>query len=308
MLSLIIPTISLDDFLYDTVSKYKMIKNKNFEIIIVYDKKKIKQYEKFSNVVKGNPKLKLIQNTSRGRINALNLGYVNSVGDIIKCIDADDILLPQFFDELNQMAKYPAHCHNARLIDEYHKKVGSYTFEKSILFKNYEFVLSNLKSAPRWAWSFNRKIAENIFPIPPDLFAEDIWFCLKIKKFTKNIFHINKELYLYKQHSNSEWGGIANFDERIMRTRAKWILQFIPVLISHKRELGIKSENLFLEITNYYKVFLSKKNFYTIICAQTNVFYKLKLTIILYFPSFASKLLNIKWFLTKYFLMLKTLF
>ena len=41
--------------------------------------------------------------------------------------------------------------------------IGSYTFDNNILTKDYKFVLSNLKSAPRWVWSFNRNIAEYIF-------------------------------------------------------------------------------------------------------------------------------------------------
>ena len=72
------------------------------------------------------------------------------------------------------MERYPVHCHNANLINSNDEVVGTYNFDSNYLFKDYNYVLSNLKSQPRWIWSFNRKIADYIFPIPTELFAEDI--------------------------------------------------------------------------------------------------------------------------------------
>ena len=189
-------------------------------------------------------------------------------------------------------------------MNENNKILGSYTFDKNILLKDYKFVLSNLKSAPRWAWSFNREIAEHIFPVPPELFAEDIWFCLIIKKYCSYIYHINSDVYLYKQHGGSEWGGITNFSRTVMEQRAKWNLALFPALLRYKDKLDIDSETVFSNMKNYHEVFLEGKRLTNILKAKTSLFYKTKLLVILYTPYLATYLINIKWFFSKYILLI----
>ena len=306
MISLIIPAKELDECLFETVKNYSLTINYDYEIIIIYDITSKKVYEKFQKSFSKNKRIILLLSPITGRINALNYGYTHSKGDIIKCIDADDTLLDGFFDELLMMDKFPAHCHNATLVNENNIPIGLYTFDINILNKDYKYVLSNLKSAPRWVWSFKREIAEYIFPIPPELFAEDIWFCLIIKKYCKNIYHINSDLYIYRQHSGSEWGGITNFSRTVMVQRARWNLALFPVLLDHKEQLNIDSDSVFCKMINYYEVLLGQKKLTYILFAKTTIYYKSKLFIILYFPSFATYLLNIKWLFSKYLIMVNS--
>ena len=305
MLSLIIPAKELDECLFETIYNYTLTFNHNYEIIIVYDFTDKKVYEKFNKNFNNNKKIILLLSPIKGRINALNYGYTQSKGDIIKCIDADDTLLRSYFDELEIMANYSAHCHNASLIDENNNVIGTYTFEKNILFKDYQYVLSNLKSPPRWVWSFNREIAECIFPIPPELFAEDVWFSLIIKKNCDKIFHLNSEVYLYKQHDGGEWGGIKNFSAEVMSRRARWNLKLIPVLLKKKISLGIVSDDIFNNIVNYYTVLLNKKSISNIILSKTTIYYKAKLFLIMYSPSLATPLISIKWIVNKQLIAIK---
>ena len=305
MLSLIIPAKELDECLFETIYNYTLTFNHNYEIIIVYDFTDKKVYEKFNKNFNNNKKIILLLSPIKGRINALNYGYTQSKGDLIKCIDADDTLLSSYFDELEVMDNYSAHCHNASLIDVNNIVIGTYTFEKNILFKDYQYVLSNLKSPPRWVWSFNREIAECIFPIPPELFAEDVWFSLIIKKNCDKIFHLNSEVYLYKQHDGGEWGGIKNFSAEVMSRRASWNLKLIPVLLKNKISLGIVSDDIFSNIVSYYKVLLNKKSISNIILAKTTIYYKAKLFLIMYFPFLATLLISIKWLVNKQLIAIK---
>ena len=305
MLSLIIPAKKLDECLFETIYNYTLTFNPDYEIIIVYDFTDKKVYEKFNNNFNNNKKIILLLSPIKGRINALNYGYTQSKGDIIKCIDADDTLLSTYFDELEIMANYSAHCHNASLIDGKNNVIGTYTFEKNILFKDYQYVLSNLKSPPRWVWSFKREIAECIFPIPPELFAEDVWFSLIIKKNCNKIFHLNSEVYWYKQHDGGEWGGIKNFSAEVMSRRARWNLKLIPVLLKKKISLGIVSDDIFSNIICYYKVLLNKKSISNIIFSKTTIYYKAKLFLIMYSPSLATLLISIKWLVSKQLISIK---
>ena len=93
MLSLIIPAKKLDECLFETIYNYTLTFNHDYEIIIVYDFTDKKVYEKFNNNFNNNKKIILLLSPIKGRINALNYGYTQSKGDIIKCIDADDTLL-----------------------------------------------------------------------------------------------------------------------------------------------------------------------------------------------------------------------
>ena len=305
MLSLIIPAKELDECLFEAIYNYTLTFNCDYEIIIVYDFTDKKVYEKFNNNFNNNKKIILLLSPIKGRINALNYGYTQSKGDIIKCIDADDTLLSSYFDELEIMDNYSAHCHNASLIDGNNNIIGTYTFEKNILFKDYQYVLSNLKSPPRWVWSFKREIAECIFPIPPELFAEDVWFSLIIKKNCDKIFHLNSEVYWYKQHDGGEWGGIKNFSSEVMSRRARWNLKLIPVLLKNKIRLGIVSDDIFSNIISYYKVLLNKKSISNIILSKTTIYYKAKLFLIMYSPSLATLLISIKWLVNKQLIAIK---
>ena len=305
MLSLIIPAKELDECLFETIYNYTLTFNHDYEIIIVYDFTDKKVNEKFNNNFKNNKKVILLLSPTKGRINALNYGYTQSKGDIIKCIDADDTLLSSYVDELEIMDNYSAHCHNASLIDGNNNLIGTYTFENNILFKDYQYVLSNLKSPPRWVWSFKREIAECIFPIPPELFAEDVWFSLIIKKNCDKIFHLNSEVYLYKQHDGGEWGGIKKFSAEVMLRRASWNLKLIPVLLKNKISLGIVSDDIFSNIVSYYKVLLNKKSISNIILAKTTIYYKAKLFLIMYFPFLATLVLSIKWLVNKQLIAIK---
>jgi glycosyltransferase involved in cell wall biosynthesis len=305
VLSLIIPAKELDECLFEAIYNYTLTFNRDYEIIIVYDFTDKKVYEKFNNNFNNNKKIILLLSPIKGRINALNYGYTQSKGDIIKCIDADDTLLSSYFDELEIIDNCSAHCHNASLIDSNNSVIGTYTFEKNILFKDYQYVLSNLKSPPRWVWSFNREIAECIFPIPPELFAEDVWFSLIIKKNCDKIFHLNSEVYLYKQHDGGEWGGIKNFSADVMSRRARWNLKLIPVLLKNKIRLGIVSDDIFSNIISYYKVLLNKKSISNIILSKTTIYYKAKLFLIMYSPSLATLLISIKWLVNKQFIAIK---
>jgi len=307
MISIIIPVKELNYDLFDTIRNYKSIIKCEYEIIIVYDSKSESIVSKFTSHFKCDDSIILLYNTDSGRINALNYGYSHSKGDIIKCVDADDILLSNYFDKLSIMAKYSAHCHNATLITNKDEIIGYYTFEKSILYENYCYVLSNLKSPPRWTWSFKRNIAEIIFPIPPELFAEDIWFSLIIKKNCDKIYHINRSVYLYRQHDGGEWGGVKNFSREVMVRRAKWNLALIPILLDHKALLGIVSDDVLSNITSYYKVLLSNRKLSNILSAETTNYYKIKLILVMYFPDISSLLLSFKWFVNKQLIALKNI-
>ena len=91
-----------------------------------------------------------------------------------------------------------------------------------------------------------------------------------------------------------------------MVQRARWNLALFPVLLDHKNQLNIDSESVFSKIRNYYEVLLGERKLTHILFAKTTIFYKTKLFIILYFPSLATYLINLKWLFSKYIIMLNS--
>ncbi len=297
-ISFIVPAKELDKYLLDHInnlSKY----NASFEVIIIVDRLQPSNLKrKIFKSIKGK-NIKIFKNKKKGRITALNYGFLKSTGKIIKCIDSDDRLKNDFFNYMNEYKKYDAHCHNAVIGNKRLQKIVTYTFNPFILNKDFFYLIENMISSPRWSWSFKRKIAKKIFPIPENLFAEDFWFTFIIKKYAKKIKHINNELYIYRQHSMSEWGGVMNFDEKVVRQRSIWLLNEIKQLKSHKKALNI-NESDFQKAELYHQALLERSSLIDIFSLGIDLIFKIKLIIIIFFPDFATSVIKFKWFLDKY--------
>ncbi len=297
-ISFIVPAKKLDIYLFDHI-KVLLKYDGNFEVLIIVDnlsptylKKKI-----FSKI--RGTKVKIFKNKRKGRISALNYGYSKCKGKIIKCIDSDDRLMVSFFNHVKELKKYDAHCHNAIISNNNLNKLVTYIFNPFILKKNYKYLVENMISSPRWSWSFQRKIAKKIFPIPENLFAEDFWFTFLIKKHSKKIKYINEELYIYRQHLDNEWGGVMNFEEKVVKQRSKWLINEINQLKVHKNILKV-NENDFKKAEIYHDALLKKSGFFEILTLNIDFIFKIKLLIILYFPRIATTVIKLKWFFDKY--------
>ena len=297
-ISFIVPAKELDIYLLDHINNLSQY-SASFEVIIVVDKlQPLKLKRKILSSIKGK-KIKIYKNKKKGRISALNYGFLKSKGKIIKCIDSDDLLKIDFFNYMDEYKKYDAHCHNAIIGNKRLQKLVTYTFNPFILNKNLFYLIENMISSPRWTWSFKRKIANKIFPIPENLFAEDFWFTFIIKKYSKEIKYINNELYIYRQHSMNEWGGVMNFDKKIVERRSIWLLNEIKQLKMHKKALSVNDSN-FHKAELYHQALLERSGFIDIFSLGIDLIFKIKLIIIIYFPRSASSVIKLKWFLDKY--------
>ena len=135
-----------------------------------------------------------------------------------------------YFKHYNQLKSYQAHCHNAYITDSKLNNILRYSINPKMLSKNYRYVLSNLLTFPKWAWSFDRSIASKIFPMPENLPFEDVWINLIIKKNSNKIYHINEPIYKYRQHNNQTFGGILNFDKEKVIFRANRIKNLLQII------------------------------------------------------------------------------
>tara|TARA_B110000858_G_scaffold74026_1_gene85999 strand:- start:4870 stop:5790 length:921 start_codon:yes stop_codon:yes gene_type:complete len=298
-LSLITPAKNIDEYLISAIKYFIKNKSPDIELIIVLDQLEPQNLlGEIREIEKKNDSLKIFKNDHVGRVTALNYGYKKSIGEIIKCIDSDDILLFDFYSLIDDLMKYDAHCHNAVIGDGNLQKLYTYTFNPTVLNKKYKYIVDNMISSPRWTWSFKRRIGDIIFPIPGNLFAEDFWFTFVIKSNAKEIHHFNKELYIYRQHEGNEWGGVVNFSKRIVHQRSKWLLNEINQLLAHKDILQLSNESM-ADAIIFHNAILNNKSFFSILFLNLKFIFKLKMILMLYFPKLASIVIRFKWIIDK---------
>jgi hypothetical protein len=78
-----------------------------------------------------------------------------------------------------------------------------------------------------------------------------------IKKWARNIHYIARELYYYRQHSNQTYGGILNFDDKLISFRAKRMLKLIDVMEHGQMKRlfsGVNYKDYFDEVRHFYEL------------------------------------------------------
>jgi glycosyltransferase involved in cell wall biosynthesis len=290
LLTLIMPAKNAGNFILDALNSLNEIIEVQFELIVVNDGSSddtFKKVELFS--YESNYPIKLVNNPHKGKVRALSYGFTLAQGKYIKCIDADDLLLVKFSDLLRKKMYFDAHCHDAFIVDSSLNNIGVYSINSSYFKKDFTEVMTNFISLPRWTWTFNREIANIIFPIPEDLPFEDVWFSLIIKKYATSISYTSTSYYLYRQHDSQTYGGINNYSDDLIRFRAKRLIKYIDVLLTKRTHLYDDfKQNKSLVLENYeYNIFLAKKNLSYISIFKADINFKNKIKIIL-FKKFAT--------------------
>lgn len=240
-------------------------------------------------------RITLVKNISKGKVAGTNLGYSLTKGDIIKCIDSDDVLQKDFFEEYKTMKNYDAHCHDALIVSHTLEKMGVYTVNPAILDCSYEDVVNNLISLPKAYWSFKREIADKIFPMPENLPFEDVWISLHIKKYAKSIYHITKPVYLYRQHENQVFGGILNYDIDRVVFRANRLIKLVSIIENEQKYLIEDINEPFVKMKLYLDLQTRQGSIVEIISTKIDLKSKIKLMLILHFPSLAISATKLKW-------------
>lgn len=303
MISFVMPAKNASLYVGQAVGSLCKADYKDWELIVIDDHSTDSTYDILKQAEETDSRIKVFKNRGNGKVVGLNYGYSLTSGEIIKCIDADDVLDEKFFDYHDIMNKYDVLCHDSYITTSDLRILGNYSIDKSILDKDFLYCLKYLKSLPRCTWSFIRDIGDKIFPMPTSLPFEDVWFSLIIKKYARRIYCVNEKLYYYRQHNKQVFGGILNFDSEVVSFRAERMLNVIDV-IEHERTKRlisrINDEDFFNEIRHFYGLLAQKKlNFGEIVKSDVPLEFKLKLLVYKKLSSLAPLIMRLKWFLDK---------
>mgnify|MGYP001471458498 FL=1 len=296
MISFIMMSYNVEDFIEDAIVKLQKEKKINWELIIVDDFSTDNTFKVAKSFADNDERIRLVRNLIKGKVTGTNYGYSLTTGDIIKCIDSDDVLLQDFFKYYDEMKNYDAHCHSAFITDNKLNVQAVYNANPLLISKDYNFVLSNLLSFPKWSWSFKREVAQKIFPLPEILPFEDVWIGLLVKKYSKNIYDINKPMYLYRQHDNQTFGGIINYAPEKVIFRSKRLLNLINVLESEKRIMEGFEKNVFDSVKTY-NLLMAEENvsIFRILLSPIKLIAKAKILLIKKTPKLAGFMTILKW-------------
>ena len=290
---------NVENYIEEAIVELQKENNIEWELIIVEDFSDDNTFEIAKKIADDDSKITLVKNISKGKVIGTNYGYTLTSGDIIKCIDSDDILKKDFFKLYDEMQKYDAHCHSATIVNNNLQRISSYHVNPLIINKTYEYVISNFISLPKWSWSFKRTIADKVFPIPENLPFEDVWISIAVKYYAKSILNIKNELYLYRQHTSQTFGGILNYNINKVRFRAERLLKYV-VIIEDEQKFLIKNISYpFTYIKEYLLLQTSQASIIKIVRSRLTIKDKIKLILILHYPELATNITKFKWYINK---------
>jgi len=174
-------------------------------------------------------RITLVDNPGRGKVQAVNHGYGFCRGELLKVVDADDLLAPGFSAALGRLRAAPASYHDALLLDDRTGGLSRVRVGGRFASMSLERSLRRIRvSPPFWSWTLARDVADRVFPLPTEVpFPhEDVFFGLTIKKAAR-IAYVPLPLYVYRQHAGQAFGGLFDFSPALVGRRAAAMLGVI---------------------------------------------------------------------------------
>lgn len=239
-LSIIIPVYNtnIDDF-RRCIKSIDNIENMEYEILVIDDGSEKSYSSKYKELVKNNPIIKYYEKVNEGVSSARNYGILNSLGEYIMFVDADDECVSTDIIKKHIDYKYDVIIFDKMYINEKNKRVSvvhemdceAGGVSNKDVFKNY---IQNGRFRPVWANLIKRSfLEENNIRFDISLMqGEDADFNLEILLHNPTILYVNSCIYKY----------FYNFDTYYNRCRKEPEKIFVNFYYNYIKKRG-KIEN-----------------------------------------------------------------
>ena len=232
-ISFLMPVLNVDRYIGEAVRSVQDQSFRDWELIVVDDGSDDRTPEILEDLRRGDARIRVVRNRGKGQVQALNTGFAQATGGMIKFIDGDDILSSAFSRQMSSLGDADAFYHDLSVVTSDLRPLNALKLTSK--FKNQaweECFQAGIVHPPRSSWMFSRRIGRLIFPLPDRLPSphEDFWIAVAIKKHAAKIEYIPEELYLYRQHEGQAYGGIFNFSPKTVSSRARAMLKILDVM------------------------------------------------------------------------------
>ncbi len=210
--SVIIPAFNVEKYIAQTLKSLSLQTFKNFEIICIDDCSDDNTYKIIEKIAEFEKRIKLFKtNNHIGPGGARNLALKQAKGKYIACVDADDVVMPDFLQSPYKKLEetdVSAVWIKALIYWESEKKTTSmFTFPKLRDEKEGFLTLTseNITDYPAYSWNkiFRKSCINKSIKWTEDKLFEDVEFYWRFYTQNPNIYVINKPLYLYRRHQSS---------------------------------------------------------------------------------------------------------
>ena len=289
------------DYLPDAIRSLQAADGADWELIIVDDHSDDQTRDIAMDYAEHDSRIRVFRNPYSGVVRGTSFAFEMSQGDVIKCIDSDDVMSADFFRLAALHAKHDLVFHSASVVSQDMVFLSKYFPNQQWLTLDYRGVAQDLISLPKWCWSFSRDLGEKIFPLPEKLPIEDIWMSLLLKKFSVSPIFVDKSVYSYRQHNNQIWGGILNYERATTIKRSTAILGVIDVLEEcdgkSSNRSSYFSEISFAKAKAQHKFLLGEGSFRDFVRLNQSPSEVVRGLLLRYFPLPMPFLASAKWYL-----------
>jgi glycosyltransferase involved in cell wall biosynthesis len=285
MISFLMPAKNTSFYITDAIMPFINNYYKyNFELIIIDDFSTDDTFNIITNLTDKYDRLNVYKNILSGKNNALNFAFSLAKGNVIKCIDSDDVISDLLFKYLEENIDTIL-VHDSCLVDHNLKMITYNKLSKKYFKSSLNSVIKNCISPARWVWSFPYEIGNKIFPIPDELPFEDFWFSIVLSS-QSNIkkVYIPESLYLYRQHDIQEYGGVLNFTNKNLIMRSKRLLIYYKFLLNNTLLFNINVKDISENIVLFNFISKNKLSIFSLLSLKINNKVKFKYLILLFFP------------------------
>lgn len=267
----------------------------SWELIVVDDHSEDGTYSEATKWADLDDRVRVFKNPGRGKVVGTSFAFTKAQGDYVKCIDSDDIICSTFFRVFEKIGSYEVLFHATRVVDENLNPIADYFPNSVWLEGGYADVVSVLASLPKFSWTFSRRIAEKVFPLPEALPFEDVWISIILKKHSKAVNYVPLPLYLYRQHQSNTFNGILNFSRKAVEFRAKRLLKLMDVLEQEKRVMHGLDSRVFSAARLENKFLLGDAKLSRVLTHEHLLKRVPRLLVMKYAPPIASALARARW-------------
>lgn len=210
LISVVLPIYNVEKYLEDCIESVRRQTYRNLEIILVDDGSTDRSSVICDNYLQIDSRVKVIHKKNGGLSDARNVGIKASTGLYIALIDSDDLVAPEFIEDLYKQCmltdSHVAICRYCRFENEIVQRSAtenniSVITGEEVIEKIYQGIASEYGFVA-WNKLYHRSLFENI-KYPVGKIYEDTVTTYKLLLLAERVVLVGKPLYFYRVRPDS---------------------------------------------------------------------------------------------------------